>query len=174
MTILSRQGSSSTFPENVKVVHADYDSFESLKSALKGQDAIVSNVASHALDTQTKIIDAAIAAGVKRFIPSEFGSNTTDPRAVEAVPFFKGKTDIQDYLKSKGDEISYTAIVTGPFFGELACRFSKDVFTNIPSRLVPQGRIPRLGRHHEDCHNFRWWKDCLQRHQSAPGRPCCR
>lgn len=118
VTVLSREGSSSTFPNDVKVVRANFDSLDSLKSAFEGQDAVVSLVASHALHTQTLLIDAAIAAGVKRYIPSEFGSNTPDPRTLEAVPLFKGKVDVQDYLKSKEDKISRTTIITGPFFGK--------------------------------------------------------
>ncbi|KAJ4356016.1 uncharacterized protein N0V89_004042 [Didymosphaeria variabile] len=116
VTVLSREESTKTFPDNVKVVRANFDSFDSLKSAFQGQDAIVSLVASEALAAQIKLIDAAIAAGVKRYIPSEFGSNTADPRTLEAVPLFKGKIDIQEYLKSKESEISRTTIVTGPFF----------------------------------------------------------
>lgn len=99
-------------------MRANFDSFDSLKSAFQGQDAVVSLVASHVLASQSKLIDAAIAAGVKRYIPSEFGSNTVDPRNMEAVPLFKGKVDVQDYLKSKENEISRTIIVTGPFFGK--------------------------------------------------------
>ncbi|KAF2446912.1 NAD(P)-binding protein [Karstenula rhodostoma CBS 690.94] len=116
VTVLSREGSDKTFPDNVKVVRANFDSFDSLKSAFQGQDAIVSLIASHVLASQTQLIDAAIAAGVKRYIPSDFGSNTADPRTLEAVPLFKSKTDVQDYLKSKENEISRTIIVTGPFF----------------------------------------------------------
>lgn len=118
VTVISRKGSDKTFPKEVKVVNVDYESFDSLKSAFEGQDAIVSLMASAALGVQTKIIDAAIAAGVKRYIPSEFGSNTADPKTVAAVPFFQDKVDIQNYLKSKEKEISWSAIITGPFFGE--------------------------------------------------------
>ncbi|KAL1605406.1 hypothetical protein SLS60_004955 [Paraconiothyrium brasiliense] len=118
--VLIGEGSTKTFPDNVKVVRANFDSFDSLKAAFQGQDAVVSLVASEALAAQIKLIDAAIAAGVERYIPSEFGSNTADPLTLEAVPLFKGKIDIQEYLKSKESEISRTIIVTGPFFGELS------------------------------------------------------
>jgi len=114
-TVLSRQGSSSTFPSGVKVVRADYDSQDSLKEAFKGQDAVVSLVGGVALGDQNKLIDAAIAAGVKRFIPSEYGNDTTDKRIREIVPLFEAKLGAVNYLKSKEKEISWTAIVTGPF-----------------------------------------------------------
>jgi hypothetical protein len=42
-------------------------------------DAIVSVVGSLALPSQLSYIDAALKAGVKRFIPSEFGCDTQAP-----------------------------------------------------------------------------------------------
>ena len=115
-TVLSREGSSSTFPLGVKVLRANYDSMDSLKTAFMGQDVVVSLVAGAVLGNQNKLIDAAIAAGVKRFLPSEFGSNTTDTRTRAIVPMYKSKVETVDYLKSKESEISWTSIVTGPFF----------------------------------------------------------
>lgn len=115
-TVLSRQGSSSTFPSGVKVIRADYDSQDSLKEAFQGQDAVVSLVGGMALGDQNKLIDAAIAAGVKRFIPSEYGSNTPDKRTRDVVPVFEAKFGTVNYLKSKESEISWTSLVTGPFF----------------------------------------------------------
>ena len=44
-----------------------------------GIDAIISVVGSLALATQIGYIDAAVEAGVKRFIPSEFGCDTQAP-----------------------------------------------------------------------------------------------
>jgi uncharacterized protein YbjT (DUF2867 family) len=115
-TVLSREGSSSTFPSSVKVIRANYDSIDNLKEAFRGQDVVISLVAGHALGDQNKFIDAAITAGVKRFIPSEFGSNTTDSRTRAIVPVFAAKLGTVDYLKSKEGEISWTSFITGPFF----------------------------------------------------------
>ncbi|KAF2829975.1 isoflavone reductase family protein [Ophiobolus disseminans] len=115
-TVLSREGSSSTFPSTVKVIHANYDSPDSLKKALEGQDVVISLVAGVALGDQNKFIDAAIAAGVKRYVPSEFGSNTTDARTRAIVPVFEAKYGTVNYLKSKEKDISWTSFVTGPFF----------------------------------------------------------
>jgi uncharacterized protein YbjT (DUF2867 family) len=116
ITVLSREGSSSTFPKGVKVIYANYDSPDSLKEAFEGQDVVLSLVGSSVVGDQNKIIDAAIAAGVQRFIPSEFGSNTADARTREVVPYFEAKYSTVNYLKSKESEISWTAVVTGPFF----------------------------------------------------------
>jgi hypothetical protein len=116
VTVLSREGSSSTFPSNVKVIRADYSSTDSLTSAFKGQDAVVSLVGTFGFTEQQKLIDAAIAAGVKRFLPSEYGSNTQDARVLAKVPIFQPKVDTVKYLKSVEDKISWSSVITGPFF----------------------------------------------------------
>ena len=94
----------------------DY-STKSLSEIFKGQDIVLSLVGAAALADQKKIIDAAANAGVKRFIPSEFGSDTTDPHHLEIVPFFSQKKEVVDYLRTKEREgMSWTAFVNGLFF----------------------------------------------------------
>ncbi|KAF2810515.1 isoflavone reductase [Mytilinidion resinicola] len=116
VTVLSRKESTSTFPSEVKVIKVDYTDASALASALKGQDAVISVLATAAGAVQPKIIDAAIAAGVKRFIPTEFGSDTASADVRAIVPAFEGKKAVVDYLKNREKEISWTALVTGPFF----------------------------------------------------------
>jgi uncharacterized protein YbjT (DUF2867 family) len=116
ITVVSRQESTSSFPESVKVIKADYSSHESLTNAFKGQDAVISLVGGAALGEQKKLIDAAIAAGVKRFLPSEYGSNVPDDRVRQAVPVFEAKKSVVDYLKSKEDVIEWSSVITGVFF----------------------------------------------------------
>jgi NmrA-like family len=118
VTALTRADSRSTFPSAVKVVPVDYDSLDSLTAALKGQDALVSTLATLAIGAQIRLIDAAIAAGVKRFIPSEFGSNNPLARR---MPVFADKVKIQDYLVQKVQErgnegFSHTCIYNSVFF----------------------------------------------------------
>lgn len=43
-TVLSRQQSSSQFPEGVRVIRTDYDDPESLESAMQGQDVVISTI----------------------------------------------------------------------------------------------------------------------------------
>ncbi|KAF2464840.1 NAD(P)-binding protein [Lindgomyces ingoldianus] len=116
VTVLSREGSKSTFPSGVKVVRADYNSIDSLAVAFQGQDAVISLVGGAAIGDQENLINGAIKAGVKRFIPSEFGSNTVDPKVRAIVPIFSAKTGTVAYLKSKESEISWSSVITGPFF----------------------------------------------------------
>jgi len=64
-----------------------------------------------------KVIDAAVKAGVKRFIPSEYGIDTSLQHVPELVPPAKGKQEVVAYLKTKEQEgLSWTAICVGAFF----------------------------------------------------------
>ncbi|KAK2049508.1 NAD(P)-binding protein [Colletotrichum somersetense] len=116
VTALSRQGSKSTYPSSVKVVYADYSSQDSLTAAFKGQDAVLSFVGIQGFEEQKKLVDAAIAAGVKRFIPSEYGGNTRDERLAAKIFLAEHKVNTVKYLQSKEDQISWTAVITGIFF----------------------------------------------------------
>lgn len=115
VSVLSRESSSYQPPAGVKLLKTDY-SHDSLVSALQGQDAVVSAIAGHALLDQIKVIDAAIAAGVKRFIPSEFGSDTSNAVAQQRFPPWIQKDQVRKYLESKQDRIEWTVIYNGFFF----------------------------------------------------------
>ncbi|KAL2012320.1 hypothetical protein VTN00DRAFT_5038 [Thermoascus crustaceus] len=114
VSVLSRQESTYQPPAGVTLLKTDY-TFESLVSVLQGQDAIVSAIAGHAIPDQKKIIDAAIAAGVKRFIPSEYGCDTSNAASLKRVPVLSPKAQVREYLQSKQDQIEWTTLYTGPF-----------------------------------------------------------
>lgn len=118
VTILSRKSSKSTFPSHIKVhsISDDYPENELLE-AFKGQDAVISTIAMSNNDQQYALIDAAVKAGVKRFIPAEFGGNTQNKAAVDLVPAFTLKIQVTDYLRKKEKEgLTWSALVNGPFF----------------------------------------------------------
>lgn len=112
--VLKRPDSSSTYSTNVKVVETDFSDLESLKSAFQGQDAVVSVVGDASILGQKLMVDAAISAGVKRFLPSNFGSNMTNPNS-RKLPIFAFKIAVEDYLieKSKTTELTYTFVYNG-------------------------------------------------------------
>ncbi|KAH8674220.1 hypothetical protein BX600DRAFT_536891 [Xylariales sp. PMI_506] len=114
--ILKRIGSSSSYAPGAEVIEADYSSLESLQAGFHGQDAVVSLIGHIGVPTQTLMVDAAIAAGVKRFLPSNFGSNLANPNT-RKLPVFGGKVAVEEYLieKSKTSELSYTFVYTGGF-----------------------------------------------------------
>ena len=115
VTALTRLDSTSKQAAGVKVAPVDYASVESLTAALKGHDAVVSTL-NTAVSDQKPLIDAAIAAGVQRFLPSEFGSDTLNENVRKSPPFVE-KAKIASYLeeKAKAGKITYSLVITGPF-----------------------------------------------------------
>ncbi|KAI0198431.1 NAD(P)-binding protein [Astrocystis sublimbata] len=116
VTAVTRQQTSDSFLSKVKVAEVDYTSLESLTNALQGHDAVISTVGFSTLADQLLLVEAAAKAGVKRFLPSEFGSNTMNPKTA-ALPPYKGKIAVQAALQ-KGAEtggMSYTLVINGPF-----------------------------------------------------------
>ncbi|KUL87604.1 hypothetical protein ZTR_05912 [Talaromyces verruculosus] len=125
VTALVREGSTSRIAQEghaaLKVVRGDFGDDSFLKSALEGQDALVVALDANpvTLELQNRLVDVAAAVGVKRVIPSEFGSDTTNPKVLEAVPIFQGKVDAVKHLQSvvsKNPATSWTAVINGVFF----------------------------------------------------------
>ncbi|KAF2016153.1 NAD(P)-binding protein [Aaosphaeria arxii CBS 175.79] len=116
VTVLGRSESSESLPDGVKRVVVDYNSADSLEAAFRGQDVVVSTVSGAGIFVQKSMIDAAIKAGVKRFIPADYSSSSTDP-AAETLPHYVPMVDVQNYLKSKSEAglIEYTVFVVGAF-----------------------------------------------------------
>jgi hypothetical protein len=111
ISILSRSS-------GVHVLKTDY-TVASLTSLLSSShiDAVVSSLGGPALAApQIALIDAAKAAGVKRFLPSEFGSDSTNPKVLELAELLNRKKRIVDHLKTKqGDGFEWTSLITGLF-----------------------------------------------------------
>ncbi|UKZ83927.1 hypothetical protein TrVFT333_011742 [Trichoderma virens FT-333] len=115
VSVLIRTASTAEPPPGTNVFRTDY-SRASLVSAFKGQDAVVNTITMPDFEEQKNIIDAAVDAGVKRFIPAEFGIDTSKEKTVEIMTFLRVKPQIIHYLRSIEDRITWTAIITGPFF----------------------------------------------------------
>ncbi|KAI0178414.1 hypothetical protein BJ166DRAFT_620285 [Pestalotiopsis sp. NC0098] len=117
VTVLTRQGSTHKFPDNVHVERVDYDSLESVTEALKGQDAFISTLADVALSKQLLLVQAAADAGVKRFLPSEFGSDASHPKTSQ-LPIYKDKLAVHSALEKEAaaGRLTYTLVITGAFF----------------------------------------------------------
>jgi uncharacterized protein YbjT (DUF2867 family) len=117
VTVITRTGSKSTFPDTLKTIPVDYTSIEEVTEALQNQDAVVSAVGTEGFLGQKVFVDAAIAAGVQRFVPSEFGSDLSHPK-VAPLAVFGYKVAIRKYLEEKvaaGAKISYTFVVNSGF-----------------------------------------------------------
>ncbi|GAP91038.1 putative oxidoreductase - protein [Rosellinia necatrix] len=134
VTVLTRLGGKHSFPESVIVKEVDYESVESLTAAFQGQDAVVSAVAFAGVAGQINILNAAVKAGVKRLIPSEFGSDTLNPQTA-ALPVFADKVAMDKTIAKEAEKgtITYTSIITGPFFD---WGFGAGLFLNAKEKTI--------------------------------------
>ncbi|KAK3071389.1 hypothetical protein LTR53_008700 [Teratosphaeriaceae sp. CCFEE 6253] len=116
VTAFTRASSKNTFPPGVKVAAVDYEDVESLTKELQGQDALVSTIGFGGASYQKNLLDASIAAGVKRFLPSEFGCDLENEKAA-ALPIFAPKVEVESYAKEKVKDTStsYTSVYTNAF-----------------------------------------------------------
>ncbi|KZO98446.1 NAD-P-binding protein [Calocera viscosa TUFC12733] len=105
----SAAGNDALLAQGAEPIVVDYDSPPSLQSALHGIDVVISTVITTALNVQEPLGDAAKAAGVKLFVPSEFGGDTRQhtegPYALKAIQ--------RRRLGQIG--LPWAAFVTGPF-----------------------------------------------------------
>jgi nucleoside-diphosphate-sugar epimerase len=109
ITILQRASSSKTiFPPSVRVVSIpDNYPHDSLVAAFTNQDAVINCVTTLAVRTQLRIISAAAEAGVRRFVPSEYGLNNNNPAARALCSVFREKGEVQDYLRTLEDRMEW-------------------------------------------------------------------
>lgn len=123
VTVVSRRSSpeaalpSASGGGNVRVVRVD-DGYppEELERAFAGQDAVVMATGFQVFGQEGKFIDAAMRAGVKRFVPSEFGGDTANENTVSIFPMVGLRAKVVEDLKTKeGAGLSWTAICTGLF-----------------------------------------------------------
>lgn len=115
VSIIARKSSKSKFPEGAKVLYVD-DALphDELVNALHGADAVVAAIGFGSISAEEKLIDAAIEAKVKRFLPSEYGVNNTNPTTRALCPVFDAKGGVIDLLRSKESTgLTWTAVPTG-------------------------------------------------------------
>ncbi|KAK1828727.1 isoflavone reductase [Podospora conica] len=123
ITALVRPASTATFPPSVRVLRVDLTSLPALTAALAGQDAVVSCFPSAHIAAQRVLIDAAAAAGVRRFLPSEFGHNPLSGVVREGTTLARfivqGKAEVLAHLKevaAANPGFGWTGLATSPFF----------------------------------------------------------
>jgi len=116
VTVLSRTGSSSVFPLNVKVIKIDYTDYDAIKKALIGQDVVISAVGGGGIfdKLDLKLIEASVEVGVKWFIPSEFTGDISQPNFA-SLPFSAPKVENIQLLKKYESNLAHTFITTGGF-----------------------------------------------------------
>jgi len=143
VTAFTRMSSNATFPDSVKVAKVDYNDLKTLTEALEGNEALISTITGTEVAQQKLLVDAAIAAGIKRFIPSEFGGDLEHPKP-RALPVFAPKVELEEYVKTKceGTQTTYTFVYNGPFLDwGLAFDFILDV-KNKYANIFDGGDVP--------------------------------
>ena len=155
VTVLTRNNSSATFSSDVKVTKVDYSDPIALVNALRGQEVVISAIGGEGLanNTETSLVKAALEAGVKWFIPSEFGLDTSHPAAVNS-PVLASKVAVAKLLEENQSRLSHTFIVTGAFLdwsfdtGFLGFDLSKHSVTlyDDGKHLISGTTLPHIGQ----------------------------
>ncbi|KAH7111903.1 hypothetical protein B0J13DRAFT_659448 [Dactylonectria estremocensis] len=108
----------------VSWVKVNYEDRDQLTEILRGVHTVLSFIVVHwdpGSIAQKTLIDAAIAAGVKRFAPSEWGSS-----GLTDLPMYLGKAEVREYLKELNREkkvLEYTLFQQGIFLNYFASPF---------------------------------------------------
>ncbi|KAA1474793.1 NAD-P-binding protein [Dentipellis sp. KUC8613] len=114
VVLLTRSSSTNPTAEalakkGAKVAAVDYASKDALISALSGVDVVISTFSGAAFDAQESVAVAAKAAGVRLFVPSEFGNPTEGIKE----GLLAGKARFHDRLRELG--LPSLLVFTGPF-----------------------------------------------------------
>lgn len=97
----------------VTVVSVDYSDQAKVVDALKDSEVLISTLNTAAIAVQSALVDAVATGktGVKLFVPSEFGNDTTKVKDEKNSLFAKRKVQLD--LEEK--KIPYAVFITGPF-----------------------------------------------------------
>ncbi|KAE8311939.1 NAD(P)-binding protein [Aspergillus transmontanensis] len=153
ITVLTRK-TGSTFPTGVTAKVVDFSSPEALSLALQGQDAVVDAILSPDPTVSIGLIDAAVTAGVYRYIAPEFSIHPKYDK-MRSLPVFRGKAQIYDHLQKVANDqkITWTAISNGAFldwclrtgFLNVDLINKKIVLMNDGTRVLPLTVLPAVG-----------------------------
>ncbi|KAI2849950.1 hypothetical protein CBS11350_1863 [Aspergillus niger] len=153
ITVLTRK-TGATFPAGVTAKVVDFSSPAELGLAIQGQDAVVDAILSPDPTVSIGLIDAAIGAGVYRYIAPEF---TIHPKydKTRSLPIFRGKAQIYDYLQKVANDqkITWTTISNGAFldwclrsgFLNIDLIKKKILLMNDGTRVFPLTVLPVVG-----------------------------
>ena len=106
VTAITRSGSTNTMPSGLHAVQrTDYDDHSSLVKALQGQEALIitMNVTAPP-ESQFKLIDAAVEAGVKWIMPNEWGTDQSKVEASKDTFLFERLLSVRQHIEKVGGE----------------------------------------------------------------------
>jgi hypothetical protein len=87
-----------------KAFKVDFNEKASLETVLKGTDIVISLLGTGpgSPEINEKLVDAMVDAGIKRFLPSEFGTNHYKIKEEYNHPVFNSKKVVFQNAKAKG------------------------------------------------------------------------
>ncbi|KAI7746586.1 hypothetical protein M8C21_005740 [Ambrosia artemisiifolia] len=149
--VLVRENTTTKHPEKANLIHnfktlgatilyGDIHDHESLVKAIKHVDVVISTVGGGLVADQVKLIAAIKEAGnVKRFLPSEFGTDVDHVNAVEpAKTTFAGKARIRRAVEAA--DIPHTYISCNGFAG-----YFLPTVGQMDTHTAPREKITILG-----------------------------
>lgn len=116
VTVLTRKDSNTAnMPLGAKLEPVNFSDGAALEQALSGQDAFVDATLTQD-DTPLRMMDAAAAAGVYRYIPSDWSLDPNNA-AANALPVFSKRVERDNYLyeKCKSSHMTWTIVANGAF-----------------------------------------------------------
>ncbi|KAM0206051.1 hypothetical protein ACHAQI_008542 [Fusarium lateritium] len=113
----------SGFPEltGVKWIQTDYNEQSELVELLRGVNTVLCFFAVHldpGCETQKRLINAAVEAGVKRYAPSEWATGVKLADSLDVMSWYSGKIEIAKYLENLNSEkkvLEYSRFQPGGF-----------------------------------------------------------
>ncbi|KZO99120.1 NAD(P)-binding protein [Calocera viscosa TUFC12733] len=122
----SAEGNPEATKLGIKSVQVDYSDKDAIAAALKGIDVLVSTVGAFGLGTQPTLAHAAKEAGVKLFIPAEYGA--------PAIDMGGGKSKLRALLREIG--LPFTIFFVGVFMSSF---FTARMKVDLPGGAVTIG-----------------------------------
>ncbi|EUC42124.1 hypothetical protein COCMIDRAFT_39780 [Bipolaris oryzae ATCC 44560] len=120
ITVLTYLSQTLTLPINLSQFHVSHKTSDftptTLQSAFAGYDVILSTMAGGDSVLQISIINAVVAAGVKRFVPDEFSHDSLNKQLQARLPKHAERAKVINHLKNLSDtspSFEWTAVATG-------------------------------------------------------------
>ena len=141
VSVLSRPGSSATFPATVTVHRGSYDDEAFLAGVLQGQEVLIMALNYGAYGAQVPLIQAAAKAGVPYVVPCEFGSDATHEKLNARIALMNAKRPFRQLVEDLGVS-AWIGVVCNPWF-DFSMRlgvFGLDAQTR-SARVFGDGRV---------------------------------
>nr|POF17749.1 hypothetical protein CFP56_13161 [Quercus suber] len=122
LTAITRADSANKLPADIhRVEKVDYASHQSLVAAMHGQDALIISMNVMApQDTQTKLIDAAVEAGVKYILVNEWGMDADNEQRGKEMIIGPGQHAVRRYVEKVGAGKTHWIAISCSFWYEFS------------------------------------------------------